>query len=252
VFLGTVCAPVALRAQCPDTGTVVFNGVTAVAGKPYQAKAVTTIVTYATDRTKRVQVTEDNLFRDSRGRVRIERFYDGTDHPPKMIAAQIMIYDNCRTNVSLLPVQRTAKISHEMANLKGSNPPFCQEIDLNNPPESGPKGRFENLGHKVIDDIDVLGQRESYYSSIEAKLSGAPPVHVYETWCSKTLDTPISSYLLSDTPKHEISILIGDLKQIESDSSIFEIPEGYTITNLDQSTPTSNSNGGPSGTSAPG
>src|SRR6266568_9250985 len=57
------------------------------------------------------------------------------------------------------------------------------------------------LRHKLIDGIEVRGERISYYSSLQAKLSGAPPVRVYENWCSISLDTQMGDYVLDDKPR---------------------------------------------------
>ena len=79
VCLGMRFATETTVAQCPKRGTVVVDSVSNTRGKPYEAKEVQTVVTYDSDGTKRVVVTKSNLFPDSRGRIRQERFYDGTD-----------------------------------------------------------------------------------------------------------------------------------------------------------------------------
>jgi hypothetical protein len=134
---------------------------------------------------------------------------------------------------------------------KGSDGPCCQEIALKNLPYTGPEGKFENLGHKLIDGVEVRGERISYYSSIGAKSSGAPPVRVFENWCSTTLDTPMGNFILNDKPKREITTVISDVKQIEPDPELFEIPERYKITRADQSAPASSAKGSSSSTSGP-
>lgn len=75
--LALACAPGSTQAQGPDAGTLVFSNVTSV------AREITKITKYTGGGTPRVLVTKSNLFRDSKGRVRVERFYDGTDHPPE-------------------------------------------------------------------------------------------------------------------------------------------------------------------------
>src|ERR1700758_1490122 len=82
-------APRSTPAQCPDVGTLVFDGVTSAEGKPFQASEVTKIVTYSSDGTQHLVVIKSNLFRDSKGRVRVERFYDGSDNPPGNMPSQI-------------------------------------------------------------------------------------------------------------------------------------------------------------------
>ena len=122
---------------------------------------------------------------------------------------------------------------------------------MKNPPYAGPEGKFEDLGHKLIDGIEVRGERISYYNSVQAKLSGAPPVRIYENWCSISLDTRMGDYVLDDKPRREITTVISDIRQMEPDSALFEIPAEYKITRADQNAPASSAKGMPSGTPAP-
>jgi len=108
VCLGMMFATEATMAQCPNSGTVVVDSVSNTQGKPYEAKEVQTVVTYESDGTKRVVVTKSNLFRDSRARIRQERFYDGTDDPSENVPTDIWIDDNCGTSVSLVPTRLDA------------------------------------------------------------------------------------------------------------------------------------------------
>jgi hypothetical protein len=253
ICLAMIFAAGSAAAQCPDRGTVVDDQVSNLQGKPYQAKEIATIVTDGSNGTKHAVVTKSNLFRDSRGRVRVERFYDGTDNPSEIVPTDIWIDDNCGTSVSLLPAWQTAKISKITLKQPVEEPdrPYCQEVDLNHPPHTGPEGTFEYLGHKFIDGVQIRGERESYYSSVQEKLSGAPPVRVYENWCSISLDTPMGVHTLDEKPKREITIVISDIRQIEPDAALFEIPKGYKITGSDENAAAPSANRGSSGTSAP-
>jgi hypothetical protein len=248
--VGMASATEVAVAQCPNRGTVVDEEVSNAQGKPYQAKQVRTIVTYRSDETKRTVVIKSNLFRDSKGRIRQERFYDGTDDPLENVPTDIWIDDNCGTSVSLVPAQQTAKIAKAVTPVKVSDQPCCQELDLKNPPYTGPEGKFEDLGHKFIDGVEARGERISYYSSAQAKQSGTPPVRVYENWCSISLDTRMGEYILDDKPKREIMTVISDIKQVEPESALFEVPEGYKIIRANQSVPASNADGSQSGASA--
>ena len=216
-------------AQCPNRGTVVVEGVSNSKGKPYEAKEIRKIVTYRDDGLKNVVVTKENLFRDSRGRIRIERFYDGTENPPENVPVDILIDDNCGTSVILRPGLQTASITKMASPSRVSDHPLCEEADLRNPPYTGPEGKFEDLGHKLIDGVEVRGERMSYYTSVEAKLSGAPPVRVYENWCSILLDTPRGNYVLDEKPKREITMVVTNMKQIEPESTRFDIPSEYKV-----------------------
>src|SRR5216684_1651230 len=125
VCLGMTFAAQAMPAQCPNRGTVSYDGeVSNSQGKPYQAKAITTIVTYGSDGTKRAVATKSNLFRDSSGRIRVERFYDGTEDPSEIVPSGISIHDNCGTSVDLSPARHTGKISKKLFLVKGSDRPM--------------------------------------------------------------------------------------------------------------------------------
>jgi len=243
VCLGMMFATEATVAQCSNRGTIVVDSVSNTQGRPYEAKEVQTVVTYESDGAKRIVVSKSNLFHDSRGRIRRERFYDGTDDPSENVPTDIWIDDNCGTSVSLVPARRTAIISKLVFPTTVSDLPCCKAIDLKNPPYTGPEGKVEDLGYKFIDGVEVRGERISYYSSAQAKLSGAPPVRVYENWCSISLDTPMGNYILDEKPKREITTVISDIKQVEPELALFEIPEGYKIIRADQNTPASNAKG---------
>jgi hypothetical protein len=232
--LPTILVPMSTLAQCAPIGAIGFEGITSVEGMPFQATKVMTVVTTGNDGAKRAQVTKSHVFRDTKGRVRIERFYDGTEDPLESVPRQVIIYDNCGGSVSLLPSQQTAKIQKAPAHLKGSDQPNCKEFDLNKLPQPGAKGKFELLGHRMLEGVEIMGWRTTYYSSVEAMSSGAPPIEISERWCSTTLDAEMDSFNLSQNPKMEIRTVVSDLKRIESDPALFEIPEGYKITGADE------------------
>lgn len=238
------CPPgscVEVTSICPNRGTVVVEGVVSNSQfRPYQAKEVRTIVTYRNDEQKQVQVIKANIVRDSRGRIRIERFYDGTAAPPENVPMDITIDDDCGTSVILLPSQRTAKVSKMPAPARISDQPCCQEADLRNPPYTEPEGKFESLGHKLVDGVEVRGERTTFYVSVEARSFGAAPIRVYEEWCSTLLDTPMGSYILDEKPKREITTVITNVKEIEPDPALFEIPKEYRIVRVEPSAPVSN------------
>ena len=106
---GMFCAVQQAMAQCQGGSGIGFSGVSTVEGKPFRARQITTIVRYWGDGTKHVQVVKANLFRDSKGRMRVDRFMDGTEDPPKNVPVDTLVYDNCGTSLSLLPSRRSGK-----------------------------------------------------------------------------------------------------------------------------------------------
>jgi hypothetical protein len=180
----------------------------------------------------------------------VERFYDGSDDPSENIPMDISILDDCGRSVILLPARKTARIQRWPVPAKISNQPYCEEIDLKTPPYPGPEGKFEYLGHKLVDGVEARGERTSYYSSAQAKLSGAAPVRVFENWCSVSLDAGMGHSNLDDQAKREITAVVNGIRQIEPDPALFEIPEGYKIIRVEQTAPGSNANGSSPATSA--
>jgi hypothetical protein len=222
------------RGQCPDFGTVNFNGVVTHKGKPFQAKEVTTIVTTASDGMRTTKVTKANLFRDSNGRVRVERFYDGTDDPPETVPSDVSISDNCGRNFSLWPSSHRATVTIIESKMV-SNIPFCKDPEPDNPPNPGIKGTWEDLGSRMVGGVEARGQRTTFYNSAEAKQSGAPAISVHESWCSRDLETPLGFSDVDLKTGTEITLVIRDVREVESDATLFQIPAGYTITQGDKS-----------------
>jgi hypothetical protein len=87
-----------------------------------------------------------------------------------------------------------------------------------------------------------------YYTSVEAMSSGASPVEIFEGWCSTTLDADMDSFSLSQNPKMEVTTVVSDLKRIEPDPSLFEIPEGYKVTGTNEGAKAPVSKNAPAGT----
>jgi hypothetical protein len=234
--LQMILVPTSTLAQCASIDAIGFEGIASVAGLPFQAKKIMTIVTTGNNGANRSQVTKSHVFRDTNGRIRIERFYDGTEDSPEGLPRQIIIYDydNCGTSVSLNPLQQTAKIQKTPANLNGPRQPNCKEFDPNKLPQPGAKGKIELLGHRMLDGVEIMGWRTTYYGSAEVMSSGAPPIEISERWCSTTLDAEMDSFSLSQNPKMEIRTVVSDLKRIESDPALIEIPEGYKIAGADE------------------
>ena len=65
--IGVIFTPEVVMAQCANRGVVTYEGVSNATGKPYQAREITTIVTYDSNGLKHTILTKSNLLRDSRG-----------------------------------------------------------------------------------------------------------------------------------------------------------------------------------------
>jgi hypothetical protein len=88
-----VLAPSSTIAQCPHIGAIGFEGIASVQGMPFQARKIVTVVTTGNDGAHRTQVTKSHVFRGAKGRVRVERFFDGTEDTVEAVPGQVIIYD---------------------------------------------------------------------------------------------------------------------------------------------------------------
>jgi hypothetical protein len=126
-------------------------------------------------------------------------------------------------------MKHTAKVRNIASANADSRRPYCHAIDAQNPPDPGPTAKFEDLGQKTIDGIEVRGSRTTDYRTMEARGAATNPTRIHEEWCSIALDNPIEFYSYSDNPKRKVTSVFKDI-QFDSDPHLFEIPSCYSIT----------------------
>jgi len=228
------CAPGPTEAQCPDTH-VTLGEIRPIEGKPFEATEVFKQITYLPDQTKKVSVTKSNLFRDGKGRVRAERFQDGTDDPSVVIPTVISLDDNCGTYVELYPSKHLAITlqTHNPRPLAEAPGLDCAYYESRARSKLGPTSRFEDLGKKMVGDVTAHGWRTSTYKSPEGRLLGS--IDFVELWCSEQIANITESHVMSVNPRQENHMVISDVMLVEPDAGLFEIPSDYVIQNVDRS-----------------
>jgi hypothetical protein len=221
-------------AQCPDRGTFVFNQINSIEGSPFTATEVTTTVTYDAAGGKSTQISESSLYRDGKGRVRVERFAPGTHASSSATPSDILIYDHCGNTFNLRPSLHTGKVQTLPPPTNPSHQLYCREPENKILPNPGPSETFEELGPKSVGGVEAHGTRTSEFSSPRAKSSGEPPIRVHEFWCSSSIDNLVYLHNLSEEPKQEQTIAISEIKLEEPDPSLFAIPDNYKLTKVDR------------------
>ncbi len=89
----------------------------------------------------------------------------------------------------------------------------------------------ENLGPGVVDDVSVVGTRETLYISAGAVGNSQPLVNVREFWYSPDLQINLS--VTRKDPKIGTQVLqIVDLSRAEPDPAIFKVPARFAIQDL--------------------
>jgi hypothetical protein len=92
----------------------------------------------------------------------------------------------------------------------------------------------EDLGSNTIDDLSVIGTRETV--TVDGGVVGneKPLVTTREFWYSPALETNLS-VVRNDPRLGTQSIHLADLSRAEPDAAIFEVPSGYTMHDLRRS-----------------
>jgi hypothetical protein len=97
----------------------------------------------------------------------------------------------------------------------------------------------EGLGNNVVDDLNVIGTRETTYIDQGAVGNDRPLVSTREFWYSPDLETNVSVTRQDPTEGTQVIHLI-DLSRSEPDAALFAIPSGYAMHDLRQPAQTLN------------
>src|SRR5271170_2261326 len=89
----------------------------------------------------------------------------------------------------------------------------------------------EDLGTNVVDDLNVIGTRETTYINQGVIGNDRPLVSTREFWYSPDLETNVSVTRQEPTEGTQVIKLI-DLSRSEPEAALFEIPTGYTMHDL--------------------
>jgi hypothetical protein len=174
------------------------------------------------------------IYRDSKGRTRLEWDMTPLDEPPKPGWFMIEIYDpTTRTGIHLQPSIKTASKTHFSAPDEKPQQ-VCKDSDF---PEIDPKALAElafpqvsqkELPHDVVDGMMVRHGRESVKLSPDS--SGKNPAYATLTdyWFSQKLQFFI---LVKRTGpgKSQHTVKLSDISRGEPDPSLFTIPPDYLV-----------------------
>jgi len=174
------------------------------------------------------------IYRDSKGRTRLEWDMTPLGEPPKPGWFMIEIYDpTTRTSIHLQPSTKAASMGHFPA---PSDKPqqVCKDSDF---PKIDPKDLAqvaipqvsqEELAHDVVDGMAVRHGRESV--RLAPGSSGKRSSYAWATdyWFSQELQ----AFVLvkrSGPGKSQHIVELSDISRGEPDPSLFTVPPGYTV-----------------------
>jgi hypothetical protein len=247
VLVGVLALAVGANAQSQRPCSAVDN-VGSVAGKPFTAERVTRSVTHAADGTEKVTELRDLIARDGAGRVRVDRH--GSTNAPRAdekvtlntrdggtieathseMHLLVMIFDGQDgKTIQLQPAMRIARVRSEECKVNnGPSRPYSAMFKTLAGHALPSNVTFEELGSKEIEGVSADGFRTTTREATnEADLKGKPGISEY--WVSDDLAVTMLE-IRSDLDGNNTSrSSLIHIKRDEPDSSLFQVPAGYTI-----------------------
>jgi len=223
-----ICGTGEAIAQC-GPGSVGFASVGLVARNPFQADLVTTMTLGEGESTKTFE-RYGSVSRDSAGRIRSERVTakfkvkTGDDTGKEVESKTILICDPVAQTITQLdPLGKTAKVwrwSHDGKTNPGTHPQnYCAALFVFTD--------LEDLGHRAIEGLDAQGKRrvDEREKRVDGDGRDLPPKSD-DQWCAPELQ----AIVLQISQDVEIEVMeLKNIRRVEPDSSLFQIPQDYTI-----------------------
>jgi hypothetical protein len=174
------------------------------------------------------------IYRDSKGRTRLEWDMTPLEEEPKPGWFMIDIYDpTTRTSIRLQPSIKTASEAHWPAPdekpehvCKGSDLPQMDPKDLAQ--IAIPDVSQKELAHDVVDGMAVRHGRESLKYPPDSSGKSSAFGQVTDYWFSQKLQ----AYVLvkrSGPGKSQHTITLSDISRSEPDPSLFTVPPNYQV-----------------------
>jgi len=240
LIAGTCLLTLTARAQeseslrGPDGGTtyhVAGIEVLAVTGKPFIAKDVIEWTRTLEDGSTVTTHLFANMARDSQGRVyRERRDFVPANSDKQPVLKEIMLFDpEQKTRTTCVMATRQCTITNYRPAVS------YRELPVGSFANGTRTLARETLGSNVVDDLNVIGTRETTTISAEVLGNDHPLVSTREFWYSPDLQTNVA-VTRKDPREGTQAIHLGDLSRSEPDPALFEVPAGFTVHDLRRKT----------------
>jgi hypothetical protein len=178
---------------------------------------------------------KSKIYRDSKGRTRLEWDMTPLGEAPKPGWFMIEIYDpTTRTSIHLQPSIKAASMGHFPApNEKPQQ--VCKNSDFSkiNPKDLAqvaiPQVSQQELAHDVVDGMAVRHGRESVKFAPNSSGKSSAYARVTDYWFSQELQAFV--LVKRNGPgKSQHRVKVSDISRGEPDPSLFTVPPGYKVT----------------------
>jgi hypothetical protein len=212
-------------AQYTAAAVAALNGDDAgiVLGQPCTAVEKTVEITPLADGTKIIKRTEVRKWRDSQGRFRKEKAQVEDGQEPVFEVATIL--DPVTNTVTTLHMDtKTASVVHLP---QGALHPYVDLDDKDILTRPGVKVKVEKLDGKTIPGVYAVGRRVTRTRPPGTIGNDKTVVSVSERWVSPDIKMLLASSM--DDPREQLTREVTHLDRTEPDSSLFQVPAGYTV-----------------------
>ena len=200
-----------------------------VTGAPYSAVQVTQFQQTLEGANEIAREQQAKVYRDSQGRVRIERTVGPGAANGKATRTVVRIIDPVAGFSHVLNPQKMTVVSMPI--------PAPKQADsaAGGTPKGAGKGpnarqvTKEDLGTQTIDGLTATGTRATRMIPAGAVGNAQPIQTVREAWISTDLKVPIM--IRTSDPRFGNSVMrLTNITRAEPDASLFQVPAGYTAT----------------------
>jgi hypothetical protein len=224
---GVAGGGVFFSAEMSDIGKV-------ITGAPYTATVSTEMIQVLSDGNRINNKTTASLARDSQGRTRREETM-GMVGPWSVNGPKLVFINDptSQTNYVLDSSKQTvAVMKHAGFNLAGAEPGFKVEFAGKGPAGNQPEeSKTESLGSQTMEGVAVEGKRVTRTIPV-GQIGNTQPIEIIsEVWTSPDLQVIVMSKH-SDPRFGETVYQLTGIQRAEPDHSLFEIPAGYAVRNM--------------------
>jgi hypothetical protein len=176
------------------------------------------------DGTSAADILNSKIYRDSAGRIRLESMSSSLSGESLPVVS--LLDPVAGFAVLLLPGKIAARLT---APKSGTGGFFFPGVGEALPPGNW-KTRTENLGSRMIEDIEFEGTRVTKTSE-----EHPPVIAIYEDWRSKELG--MTGLAIASGPSGTHIAKVRNIDRHEPDSTLFSIPGDYTVHDLRRAGP---------------
>ena len=230
-FLAALCGALAAQnipPHAPDGGTierVQSVEIPPMANAPFSAVVVTEWTRIMPDGSTALMKNHRTVARDSVGRVFQERRFFSPEGDKQPTRLSELDYED----PTLHRLARCFVDTHVCSVYKVNNRPVTASPPKA-PAQSAAGGmQWEDLGRKVVDNVEVLGSREVMTISVGAMGNEKEQPVVKEFWYSPRLGINVTTKRFDPRASAVQNFEVSNINQGEPDAQLFQIPAGYRI-----------------------